>query len=175
MRYLSRTVSPAMLQRLNKVLTKLNCSLARLSSQSNILNSHTRTHQLLEIPKMKTSVYHQGYCGAPHHQLGTPILPIWGSSHPHKSPTAPGSLPVARKMDVSRPTLYCLHFLQFCERHGIEKRSFTTISDDDLVDVVIEIKKNHPNDGYVLMEGHLQARGLYSSAALACTCYCEVR
>ena len=62
---------------------------------------------------------------------------------------------VARIMDVSRPTLY-----SFCREHGIEQRTFSDISDDQLVDVVIELKRNHPNDGYVLMEGHLRAMGL---------------
>lgn len=60
---------------------------------------------------------------------------------------------VARILGVSRPTVY-----EFVKKFGIEKQQFSTISDHELVDIILEIKENHPNDGYILMEGHLKAR-----------------
>ena len=60
---------------------------------------------------------------------------------------------VARIVGMPRQTLYT-----YMNKYGIERQPFTHITDDHLVAVVLEIKQNHPNDGYVLMDGHLKAR-----------------
>ena len=47
---------------------------------------------------------------------------------------------------------------RYIQKHGLQKMTFTNISDDDLLDIIIELKRNHPNDGEVMINGHLRAR-----------------
>ena len=45
---------------------------------------------------------------------------------------------IARMFNVSTPTLY-----QFINNYNLKIPQFSDISDDDLVDVITQIKKNH--------------------------------
>ena len=60
---------------------------------------------------------------------------------------------IASILGVSTQTLY-----RFISKYGLVIRKFSDISDNDLVDVIIELKRNHPKDGETLMHGHLMAR-----------------
>ena len=64
---------------------------------------------------------------------------------------------IAELLGVSRATLY-----RRLEEEGIwYDLSFTNISDRDLDATVEAIKEYHPNDGEVLMAGHLVSRGIF--------------
>ncbi|CAG2188256.1 unnamed protein product [Mytilus edulis] len=41
---------------------------------------------------------------------------------------------------------------------GLTRNPFSDINDDDLEEIVMKIKQNHPNDGEALMDGYLKAR-----------------
>lgn len=63
---------------------------------------------------------------------------------------------IAAKVGVSRQTLY-----RRLKKEGIyEDLRYSSLSDNELDDVLRHIKINHPNDGEVLMHGHLSAMGL---------------
>ena len=63
---------------------------------------------------------------------------------------------IAQILGVSRYTLY-----RRLKSEGIlQDLQFTDISDSDLDDVIKQIKAEHPNDGEVLMMGHLLAKGI---------------
>ena len=57
---------------------------------------------------------------------------------------------------ISRQTLY----RRLKEEGILEDMQFTSISDSDLDDVIRHIKIDHPNDGEVLIAGHLCAQGI---------------
>ncbi|CAG2184516.1 uncharacterized protein [Mytilus edulis] len=60
---------------------------------------------------------------------------------------------IAQDFNVCTKTIY-----RRMKSFGITRIPFSDINDDDLVDIVIEIKQNHPNDGEALLDGHLKAR-----------------
>ena len=65
---------------------------------------------------------------------------------------------IARILKISRQTLY-----RRLEEFGIAGRDrdpCRTLSAQDLDEIVVEIKRDHPNDGEVLMQGHLVALGI---------------
>ena len=63
---------------------------------------------------------------------------------------------IAQILGISRHTLY--HRLK---NEGIlQDLQFTDISDSDLDDILRQIKAEHPNDGEVLVMGHLIAKSL---------------
>ena len=63
---------------------------------------------------------------------------------------------IATMIGVSRQTLY----RRLKEEGILEEMQFTSISDSDLDDVIRHIKIDHPNDGEVLVGGHLHAQGI---------------
>lgn len=63
------------------------------------------------------------------------------------------------KTDIADSLNVCTKTVYRCmEKHNITHARFTDISDDDLAECIREVKKTHPNDGEVLMDGHLKAR-----------------
>ena len=62
---------------------------------------------------------------------------------------------IATMLGVDRKTIY-----RWIQKHGLEKLSYSTLPDEEIVQLIYEIKLNHPNDGEVLMDGHLRARGI---------------
>ena len=64
---------------------------------------------------------------------------------------------IAEVMGVSRQTLY-----RRVKEKGIHQDlQFSDISDHDLDEVIKQIKVEHPNDGEVLMNGHLAAKNVW--------------
>ena len=63
---------------------------------------------------------------------------------------------IAEMLNISRSTLYC----RLCEGGVAHSLRGTMISDQDLDELLCEIKQSHPNDGEVLMQGHLLQRGI---------------
>ena len=57
---------------------------------------------------------------------------------------------IAHLLDISRATLY-----QRLSEVGISPTDFTPLSEEQLDGIVSTIKQHHPNDGEVLMCGHL--------------------
>lgn len=62
---------------------------------------------------------------------------------------------IARDLGVSRPVLY-----KFMRENAISNERYTTMSDQEVQIAVAEVKRNHPNSGEVMMQGHLQSWGL---------------
>ena len=62
---------------------------------------------------------------------------------------------IARMLGVATKTLY-----RFIAKHGLVIPQFSDITDDDLVEVVRFLKRNHPNDGEALMHGHLMSKDI---------------
>lgn len=60
-----------------------------------------------------------------------------------------------QELGISRYTLY----RRLREEGILENLQFTDVSDDDLDDIILQIKLEHPNDGEVLIAGHLVALG----------------
>lgn len=60
---------------------------------------------------------------------------------------------IAKMLNVSRPTVY-----RIMNDAGIT-RSYTTIDDEGLDNIVRQIKSEHPNAGEVMVMGHLRAKG----------------
>ena len=58
-------------------------------------------------------------------------------------------------MEVSQSTLYCR-----LEEAGIATNDFTPLSGQELDAILISIKQAHPNDGEILMRGHLTRMGI---------------
>ena len=58
-------------------------------------------------------------------------------------------------LNVSRRTLY-----RRLEENNIPTKDFDSLSDATLDDVVTSIKCDHPNDGEIMMQGHLRRVGL---------------
>ncbi len=58
-------------------------------------------------------------------------------------------------LGISRQTLY--HRL---EEYGIPCTDSTAMSSNDIDALIIDIKKDHPNDGEVMMQGHLVGQGI---------------
>ena len=64
---------------------------------------------------------------------------------------------ISEILGVSHSTLY-----RRLEEEGISQETFfTEISDNELDRMMLEIKVNHPNDGKVIMMGHLTSHGIY--------------
>ena len=42
-------------------------------------------------------------------------------------------------------------------RYRLSAMKYSDLSDDDILDLVIQLKQNHPNDGEVMLNGHLMA------------------
>ena len=63
---------------------------------------------------------------------------------------------IAEMIGVSRATLY----RRLDEEGMSHDLTYSTISDRNLDETVEAIKQNHPNDGEVLMAGHLTSRGI---------------
>ena len=57
---------------------------------------------------------------------------------------------IARMLGISRQTLY-----RRLKEFNIPSNDYSTISCNELDDIVKEIKVNHPNDGESMMQGHL--------------------
>ena len=62
---------------------------------------------------------------------------------------------IASMLDISRATLY-----RRLEEAGISTNDKTPLSDEELDRIVSSIKQDHPNDGEVLIKGHLISRGI---------------
>ena len=62
---------------------------------------------------------------------------------------------IASILGISRATLY-----RRLEEEGISPNDYTPLTDDQLDEVVISIKHDHPNDGEVLLKGHLLRQGI---------------
>jgi hypothetical protein len=60
---------------------------------------------------------------------------------------------IADYFNVCAKTIY-----RRMKNFGLTRVPFSDVNDDDLVDILLEIKQNHPNDGEVFMDGHLKAR-----------------
>jgi len=58
-------------------------------------------------------------------------------------------------LDISRATLY-----RRLEEAGVSSNDNTPLSDVQLDEIVSSIKQDHPNDGEVLIKGHLISRGI---------------
>ena len=58
---------------------------------------------------------------------------------------------IAAILEISRATLY-----RRLEENGVSPDDRTQISDSTLDSIVRSIKSDHPNDGEVLMQGHLR-------------------
>ena len=57
---------------------------------------------------------------------------------------------IAATFGVNKKTVY-----RYMKYHSITRERFTDINDDDLHTLLKSIKENHPNDGEILMQGHL--------------------
>ena len=62
---------------------------------------------------------------------------------------------IASILGISRATLY-----RRLDEAGITPTDYSELSDQELDDVVMSIKADHPNDGEVLMQGHLLRNGI---------------
>ena len=62
---------------------------------------------------------------------------------------------IASILGISRATLY-----RRLDEAGITPTDYSELSDQELDDVVMSIKTDHPNDGEVLMQGHLLRNGI---------------
>ena len=63
---------------------------------------------------------------------------------------------MAEIMGISRRTLY----RRLKEEDILENLKFSDICDADLDELLIDIKREHPNDGEILIRGHLAARNV---------------
>ena len=62
---------------------------------------------------------------------------------------------IARSLGVSRPKIY-----NAIQEYGmVYEGRFSNHSENELRDAVIGIKRNHPNAGEVMVQGHLRANG----------------
>ena len=61
---------------------------------------------------------------------------------------------IASILDISSSTLYCQ-----LNEEGISCDLYTHLTSAELDELVIDIKRNHPNDGKVLLNGHLNKVG----------------
>ena len=62
---------------------------------------------------------------------------------------------IASMLNISRATLY-----RRLEDAGISPHAQTPLSEQQLDDIIQSIKRDHPNDGEVLMQGHLLRQGI---------------
>ena len=62
---------------------------------------------------------------------------------------------IASILDISRSTLY-----RRLNEEGISCDLYTHLTSAELDELVIDIKRNHPNDGEVLLNGHLITSGI---------------
>jgi hypothetical protein len=62
---------------------------------------------------------------------------------------------IARDLGVSRPVLY-----KFIRKNGISHEKYSTLSEQEVQNLVAEVKKKHPNAGEVMLQGHLQSKGI---------------
>ena len=62
---------------------------------------------------------------------------------------------ISRILGVSRQTLY-----RRLEEYGISCSDYTTMSSNDLDKLIKDIKSHHPNNGEVMMQGHLVGLGI---------------
>ena len=63
---------------------------------------------------------------------------------------------IARSLGVSRPTVYT-----FMKEHGIPYQGrFTNHSEENLRDAVTSVKRDFPNSGEIMVQGHLRAQGI---------------
>lgn len=62
---------------------------------------------------------------------------------------------IATILEVSRATLY-----RRLEEAGVSPDDYTPLSDQQLDEVIHSIKQDHPNDGEVLLQGHLLRQGI---------------
>lgn len=62
---------------------------------------------------------------------------------------------IASILGISRATLY-----RRLDEAGISPDDNTPLSDQQLDEVIVSIKQDHPNDGEVLMQGHLLRQGI---------------
>ena len=63
---------------------------------------------------------------------------------------------IAEILGISRYTLY----RRLMDEGILQELQFTDISDDDLDELIKQVKEEHPHDGEVLMAGHLLAKGV---------------
>ena len=68
---------------------------------------------------------------------------------------------IALILGISRSTLY-----RRLNEEGVSSDSYTELTSAELDEVVIDIKRDHPNDGEVLVNGHLLRLGI----RVTCTC-----
>ena len=62
---------------------------------------------------------------------------------------------IASILGISRATLY-----RKLEEEGISSNDYSSLTDSQLDEVIISIKRDHPNDGEVLLKGHLLRQGI---------------
>ena len=62
---------------------------------------------------------------------------------------------IASILGISRATLY-----RRLKEAGISPDDDTPLSDQQLDEVIFSIKQDHPNDGEILMQGHLLRQGI---------------
>ena len=62
---------------------------------------------------------------------------------------------IATILGLSRTTLY-----RRLEEAGVSLDDYTQVSDEQLDEVICSIKQDHPNDGEVLLQGHLLRQGI---------------
>ena len=62
---------------------------------------------------------------------------------------------IASLLNISRSTLY-----RRLQENNIDTNDFTTLSDATLDSIIHSIKCDHPNDGKVMLQGHLRSVGL---------------
>lgn len=62
---------------------------------------------------------------------------------------------IASILGISRATLY-----RRLDEAGISPNDYTPLTNDQVDNVLASIKRNHPNDGEVLLQGHLLRLGI---------------
>ena len=63
---------------------------------------------------------------------------------------------ICQELHVSRPLIY-----KAIAKYGINYDRYTALNPDELLVAIREIKQNHPNAGEVMVQGHLEAKGIH--------------
>ena len=63
---------------------------------------------------------------------------------------------ICQELHVSRPLIY-----KAIAKYGINYDRYTALYPDELLVAIREIKQNHPNAGEVMVQGHLEAKGIH--------------
>lgn len=62
---------------------------------------------------------------------------------------------IARMLGISRQTLY-----RRLQEYGIPSSDYDAITSTELDEVIMDVKRDHPNDGEVMIQGHLVGLGI---------------